>query len=70
MPLRSPPQSPPADPLPDHRRWPLFWFARLESALEAGDLEQAADAQLELERLGLRVEPLPPWRDGATALAE
>jgi len=51
----------PASPDTDHRRWPLYWFARLEAALEAGDLAQAADAQAQLQRLGLRVEPLPPW---------
>jgi hypothetical protein len=49
-------------PSPDHRDWPLFWFARLEAAMEAGNLEQAADAQSQLERLGLRVEPVAPWQ--------
>jgi hypothetical protein len=47
----------------DPRRWPLYWFARLEVALERGDLAQAADAQRRLRRLGLRVEPLVPWEE-------
>jgi hypothetical protein len=52
--VREPPQS-------DYRRWPIYWFARLEAALEAGDLVQAAEAQHQLARLGLRVEPRAPW---------
>jgi hypothetical protein len=44
-----------------YRRWPLYWFARLEAALERGNLAQAADAQEHLKQLGLRVEFLPPW---------
>jgi hypothetical protein len=51
--------STPADA--DYTSWPLYWFARLEAALEAGDLAQAADAQRRLEQLGVRVEPLAPW---------
>jgi hypothetical protein len=35
--------------------WPLWWFARLEAAVERGDHEAAAEAQRELERLGVRV---------------
>ncbi|HKI33933.1 MAG TPA: hypothetical protein VKA46_18915 [Gemmataceae bacterium] len=50
-----------ASPETDYQRWPLYWFARLEAALEGGDLTQAAEAQLRLEQLGLRVEPLVPW---------
>jgi hypothetical protein len=46
----------------DYRRWPLYWFALFEGALESGDLEQAAEAQLRLEQLGLRVEPIAPWQ--------
>jgi hypothetical protein len=46
----------------NHRTWPLYWFARLEAALEVGDLEQAAEAQVHLQRLGIRVEPLAPWQ--------
>jgi hypothetical protein len=60
----SAPTPTPAPPGADYRRWPLFWFARLEGALEAGDLEQAAEAQVQLERLGLRVEPIAPWTEG------
>ncbi len=51
----------PAPPETDYQRWPLYWFARLEAALEGGDLARAAEAQRQLEQLGLRVEPLPPW---------
>jgi len=55
----------PSAPTPPHYlHWPLFWFARLESALEAGDLEQAANAQVHLRQLGLRVEPLAQWQKG------
>jgi hypothetical protein len=34
--------------------WPLWWFVRLEKAVEQGD-HAAAEAQRELERLGVRV---------------
>jgi hypothetical protein len=60
----STPQAPPA-PAPDCHRWPLFWFSKLECALEAGDLAEAAEAQRQLEGLGLRVEPVAPWDRGA-----
>jgi hypothetical protein len=46
---------------PDPQRWPLYWFARLEAALEAGNLATAAEAQKQLAMLGMRVEPLAPW---------
>ena len=35
--------------------WPLYWFAKLEKAVEEGDHQAAAEAQRELERLGVRV---------------
>jgi hypothetical protein len=35
--------------------WPLWWFARLEKAVEAGDHVAAAEAQKELARLGVDV---------------
>jgi hypothetical protein len=35
--------------------WPLWWFVRLEAAVEEGDHEAAAEAQRELARLGVRV---------------
>jgi hypothetical protein len=35
--------------------WPVWWFARLEAAVERGDHEAAAEAQRELARLGVRV---------------
>jgi hypothetical protein len=53
----------------DYKHWPLFWFARLEGALEGGDLELAAEAQAQLRRLGLRVEIVAPWREGGAGHA-
>jgi hypothetical protein len=41
--------------LPQRTDWPLYWFARLEKAVEQGDHEAAAEAQRELARLGVRV---------------
>jgi hypothetical protein len=38
------------------RDWPLWWFARLETAIERGDYQAAAHAQRELERLGVTVK--------------
>lgn len=35
--------------------WPLWWFARLEAAIERGDYETAAESQQVLERLGVTV---------------
>ena len=35
--------------------WPLWWFARLENAVEYGDHAAAAEAQKELARLGVDV---------------
>jgi hypothetical protein len=52
---------PPAD-------WPMYWFARLEKAVEQGDHATAALAQRELARLGVRVAygrpQQPPPRGG------
>jgi hypothetical protein len=43
--------------LPDPvRDWPLWWFARLEAAVERGDYRNAARAQRELERLVVSVQ--------------
>jgi hypothetical protein len=39
----------------DARASPLFWFVRLETALEAGDFEAAADARRRLRDLGVDV---------------
>jgi hypothetical protein len=39
----------------DCQRWPLLLFARLETALEIGDLEQATEAQHRLAQLGIQV---------------
>jgi hypothetical protein len=35
--------------------WPLYWFAKLEKAVESGNHQDAAQAQQHLERLGVRV---------------
>jgi hypothetical protein len=35
--------------------WPLYWFARLEKAVEVGNHQAAAEAQRHLARLGVRV---------------
>ena len=35
--------------------WPVWWFVRLEAAVERGDHAAAAEAQYELARLGVRV---------------
>jgi len=37
------------------RDWPLWWFARLEAAIGRGDYQTAAEAQRELELLGVSV---------------
>jgi hypothetical protein len=41
--------------LPPPTDWPLYWFARLEKAVEEGDHQTAAEAQRELTRLGVQV---------------
>jgi hypothetical protein len=49
--------------------WPGWWFLRLEAAVERGDHAAAAEAQRELERLGVSVRygrPRQP-REGADA---
>jgi hypothetical protein len=45
----------PSVSLPPPTDWPLYWFARLEKAVEEGDHQAAAEAQRELARLGVRV---------------
>ena len=50
---------PPAPPVDD---WPLYWFAKLEKAVEAGDHQAAAEAQRELARLGVRLNYGRPQR--------
>jgi len=45
-----------AHPSPDRvTDWPLWWFSRLEAAIERGDYRTALQAQHELERLGVTV---------------
>jgi hypothetical protein len=48
------PRTPTADP--PAKDWPIFWFARLEKAVEEGDHRTAAEAQAHLERLGVTVK--------------
>jgi hypothetical protein len=53
-------------PKPATIDWPLWWFVRLERAVELGDHEAAAEAQRELERLGIQVRygrPRRPVKD-------
>jgi hypothetical protein len=45
----APPASEPFENLP------IYWFSRLERAVERGDHEAAAEAQRHLARLGVRV---------------
>ena len=40
---------------PPPTEWPLYWFAKLDKAVEDGDHQAAAEAQRELARLGVRV---------------
>jgi hypothetical protein len=40
-------------------QWPLYWFARLEGAVERRDFAAAADAQRHLQRLGIDVQYRP-----------
>lgn len=42
------------EPDPVHN-WPLWWFASFEAAVKRNDLQVAAEAQRELERLGYSV---------------
>jgi hypothetical protein len=44
----------------DPREWPTYWFAALETAVEEGDLQAAAEAQRQLERLGVSVTRFRP----------
>jgi hypothetical protein len=39
----------------DHRDEPTYWFAVLEIARQLGDFDQAAEANRQLQRLGVRV---------------
>jgi hypothetical protein len=52
------PTSPQSDRQPV-RDWPLYWFAALENAVEAGDREAAAKARAELRRVGVTVHFTP-----------
>jgi len=43
-------------PRPPVEEWPVYWFTVLDQAIQQGDLELGAQAQRELERLGVHVE--------------
>lgn len=49
--------------LPDkpHNKYPFYWFALLEQAVDADDFCQAAHAQRKLERLGMKVIYTPQY---------
>lgn len=53
--------------LRDHRNSPTYWFARLEIARERSDFEGAAEAQRELDRLGIHICYDSPRRAGEGA---
>ena len=40
---------------PPATEWPLYWFAKLEKAVQDGDHQAAAEAQRQLASLGVRV---------------
>ena len=53
---------------PDQRcplDWPTYWFAALERAVHSGDWQAAAEAQRQLERLGVTVIYRPLEREAA-----
>ncbi len=45
----------PATTPDDYTDLPIYWFARLDKAVEEGDHAAAAEAQRQLERLGVNV---------------
>jgi hypothetical protein len=48
---------------PSPTDWPLYWFAKLEKAVEEGDHAAAAEAQRHLARLGVHVNYGRPQRE-------
>ena len=51
--------------MPPIADWRLWWFSRLEAAIERGDDRAAKEALLNLERLGVEVRfILPPLPKG------
>jgi hypothetical protein len=45
----------PHPPQPDYTSRPLYWLVILDRAVERGDFKAAAEAQRELEKLGVQV---------------
>jgi hypothetical protein len=55
---------PPAKSPPPTRDWPLWWFARLETAIRRDDRRAAKEALRNLGRLGVEIRfTLPPRPD-------
>jgi hypothetical protein len=52
-------------PTEDYTDEPIYWFAVLDRAVERGDHAAAADAQRQLDRLGVRVRYGRQRRPGA-----
>ena len=50
----------------DIREWPIYWFARLESAIETGNVTLATRANSRLLKLGFDVKVRRPRRRKAT----
>jgi hypothetical protein len=48
-------QNPSEADMAETRDQPIYWFALLDSAIESGDFEQAAEAVKQLKRLGISV---------------
>ena len=59
-------------PTRDVANWPVYHFAALETALEQGDFQAAAEARRELAQLGVevRIRLTRPTAEPAPAVAE
>lgn len=49
--------------------WPVYWFAKLEKAVSDGDHQLAAEAQQELQRLGVKVNYGLPQNSNSKGVA-
>lgn len=45
-----------SEAIPPATEWPLYWFGKLEKAVQEGDYQTAAVAQSELSHLGVQVK--------------
>ena len=59
-----------ADPPPEVRDSPTYWFVVLDAARLRGQYDLAAEADRELRRLGVRVTYGRPGRPGEEAARE